>query len=185
MGLSTRGTRLSRSKRGIDLGHEDLIETEIKCRVLTVSSSRDSDTDKSGSLIKDLLRAEGHQISGSKVIPDDPGEIESVIESTISSDVRVLLITGGTGLSSRDQTVDVLGNLEGKDLPGFGELFRSLSFEEIGPRAMLSRARASLIKDTLVFSLPGSPAAVELGMEELILPAIGHALYENDKEEDR
>lgn len=167
------------------MGHEDLVKTEIICRVLTVSSSRGSDTDESGRLISDLLKAEGHRVQEGKVIPDSPEEIETEIESAVSSGARVLLITGGTGLSTLDQTVDVLENYEGKELPGFGELFRSLSFEEIGPRAMLSRARASLIDDTLIFSLPGSPAAVELGMEELILPAIGHAVYEIDKEGNR
>lgn len=167
------------------MGHEDLVKTEIICRVLTVSSSRGSDTDESGRLISDLLKAEGHRVQEGKVIPDSPEEIETEIESAVSSEARVLLITGGTGLSTLDQTVDVLENYEGKELPGFGELFRSLSFEEIGPRAMLSRARASLIDDTLIFSLPGSPDAVELGMEELILPAIGHAVYEIDKEGNR
>lgn len=167
------------------MGHEHLVETEIICRVLTVSSSRDSDRDESGKLIKDLLKADGHRVREGKVIPDSPEKIETEIENAVSSEARVLLITGGTGLSTLDQTVDVLENKEGKELPGFGELFRSLSFEEIGPRAMLSRARASLIDDTLIFSLPGSPAAVELGMEELILPAVGHAVYEIDKEGGR
>lgn len=167
------------------MGHEDLTVTEIRCRVLTVSSSRGDDKDKSGGLIRDLLKAEGHRIGEKKVIPDSPEKIKNEIEKAVSSEARVLLITGGTGLSTLDQTVDVLKNFEGKELPGFGELFRSLSFEEIGPRAMLSRARASLIDDTLIFSLPGSPAAVELGMEELILPAIGHAVYEIDKEGGR
>jgi molybdenum cofactor biosynthesis protein B len=88
-------------------------------------------------------------------------------------------------LSDRDQTVDVLQRLEDKELPGFGELFRSMSYDDIGARAALSRARASLIDDTLVFSLPGSPAAVELGLEKLILPSIGHAVYEIDKEGSR
>lgn len=164
------------------MSHEDLVETEIGCRVLTVSSSRDSEGDKSGELIKDLVRAEGHQVDRRNLVPDEPDKIRDEIEKAVESGSKVLLITGGTGLSKRDQTVDVLDDFEGKPLPGFGELFRSLSFEEIGPRAMLSRARAALISDTLVFSLPGSPDAVELGMEKLILPSIGHAVYEMEKE---
>lgn len=164
------------------MGHENLVKDEIKCRVLTVSSTREGGKDESGEIIRDLLIAEGHQLQERKVIPDSPGKIETEIKNAVSSEARVLLVTGGTGLSTLDQTVDVLENYEDKELPGFGELFRSLSFDEIGPRAMLSRARASLIDDTLIFSLPGSPAAVELGMEELILPAIGHAIYEIDKE---
>ena len=167
------------------MGHEDLIETEILCRVLTVSSSRAGDRDESGRRITDLLKADGHLVREREVIPDSPERIEVEIESAVSSEIRVLLITGGTGLSALDQTVDVLADLEDKELPGFGEFFRSLSFEEIGPRAMLSRARASLVEDTLVFSLPGSPDAVDLGMEELILPALGHAVYEIDKEGHR
>ncbi|MFB6291033.1 MAG: molybdenum cofactor biosynthesis protein B [Candidatus Bipolaricaulia bacterium] len=167
------------------MGHEDHVKTEITCRVLTVSSSRGADKDESGRLIRDLIKAEGYRIQERKVIPDSPEKIETELENAVSSEARVLLITGGTGLSTLDQTVDVVENYEEKELPGFGELFRSLSFDEIGPRAMLSRARASLIDDTLIFSLPGSPAAVELGMEELILPAIGHAVYEIDKEGGR
>ncbi len=164
------------------MSHEDLVETEISCRVLTVSSSRDSKSDKSGELIRELVRAEGHQIDESSLVPDEPEKIRDEIEKAVESGSKVLLITGGTGLSKRDQTVDVLDDLGGKSIPGFGEMFRSLSFEEIGPRAMLSRTKAALISDTLVFSLPGSPDAVELGMEKLILPSIGHAIYEIDKE---
>ena len=164
------------------MSHEDLVEPEINFHVVTVSSSRDSNTDRSGELIRNLLEADGHNVASSKVIPDSPDKIEEEIKCAVTSDSRVLVMTGGTGLSSRDQTVDVLQSLEDKELPGFGELFRSLSYEDIGARAALSRARASLIGDTLVFSLPGSPAAVELGMETLILPSIGHAVYEIDKE---
>lgn len=166
------------------MGHEDLIEEEIKCRVLTVSSSRTGESDESGSLIEDLLGKEGHSVEARSLVSDRTDSIKKEIEEAVSAESRVLVITGGTGLSRRDQSVDVLGKLEDKVLPGFGEAFRRLSFEDIGPRAMLSRARASVVDDTLVFSLPGSPAAVELGMRELILPTIGHALYEMDKERD-
>ncbi|MBS3736462.1 molybdenum cofactor biosynthesis protein MoaB [Candidatus Bipolaricaulota bacterium] len=162
-----------------------MVESEVNFHAVTVSSSRDSDSDRSGSLIRELLEADGHKVLSSKVVPDSLGEIEEEIKNAVSSDSRVLVMTGGTGLSSRDQTVDVLQRLEDKELPGFGELFRSLSYDDIGPRAALSRARASLIDDTLVFSLPGSPAAVRLGMEKLILPSIGHAVYEIDKEGTR
>ncbi len=166
------------------MGHEDLIEEEITCRVLTVSSSRTGESDESGNLIEDLLGEEGHSVEARSLVPDRTDGIKKEIEEAVSAEARVLVITGGTGLSRRDQSVDVLETLEDKVLPGFGEAFRRLSFADIGPRAMLSRARASVIDDTLVFSLPGSPAAVELGMRELILPTIGHALYELDKEKD-
>lgn len=165
------------------MGHEGLEKSEIPCGVVTVSSSRTEDTDKSGQRLVELLRADGHQIVEKDLVPDDTSEVEDRIRAALSSDVRVLVLTGGTGLSSSDQTVDVLTELEDRELPGFGEKFRSLSFEDIGPRAILSRARASLAGDTLIFALPGSTGAVELAMNELILPTIGHALYEIDKEE--
>lgn len=164
------------------MGHEDLIEEELSCRVLTVSSSRTRESDESGRVIRNLLKEKGHQVEDSKVIPDETGGIEREIEEAVNSNSRVLIITGGTGLSSRDQSVDTLKKMEDKEIPGFGEAFRRMSFEDIGPRAILSRARGSLIRNTLVFSLPGSPAAVKLGTRELILPTIGHATYEIDKE---
>lgn len=165
------------------MGHEGLEKSEILCGVVTVSSSRTEDTDESGQRLVELLRADGHEVVEKDIIPDDTSEVEDRIRAAVSSGVRVLVLTGGTGLSSSDQTVDVLAELEDRELPGFGEKFRSLSFEDIGPRAILSRARASLAGDTLIFGLPGSTEAVELAMKELILPTIGHALYEIDKEE--
>lgn len=165
------------------MGHEGLEKSEILCEVVTVSSSRTEDTDESGQRIVALLRADGHEVVEKALIPDDTSKVEDRIRAAVSSEVRVLILTGGTGLSSSDQTVDVLAELEDRELPGFGEKFRSLSFEDIGTRAILSRARASLAGDTLIFALPGSTGAVELAMNELILPTIGHALYEIDKEE--
>lgn len=164
------------------MGHEGLEKSEILCGVVTVSSSRTEDTDESGRRLVELLRTEGHEVVEKDLIPDDASEVEDRIRVAVSSDVRVLILTGGTGLSRSDQTVDVLAELEGRELPGFGEKFRSLSYEDIGSRAILSRARAALVDDTLVFALPGSTEAVELAMEKLILPVIGHALYEIDKE---
>ncbi len=166
------------------MGHEDLKVEGINCRALTVSSSRTGKTDKSGKLIEKLLSMEGHTVEAKRIVLDQPESIRKEIKEAAGSGARVLVITGGTGLSLQDQTVDVLKKLEDKLLPGFGEAFRRLSFEDIGPRAILSRARASVVGDTLVFSLPGSTAAVELGMKELILPAMGHALYELDKEKE-
>ncbi|MBS3814326.1 molybdenum cofactor biosynthesis protein MoaB [Candidatus Bipolaricaulota bacterium] len=164
------------------MGHEDLIKEQLSCRVLTVSSSRTRESDESGRVIRNLLKEKGHRVENSKVIPDETEEIEREIDKAVNSNSRALIITGGTGLSIRDHSVDVLKRMEDKEIPGFGEAFRRMSFENIGPRAILSRARASLIRDTLVFSLPGSPAAVKLGTRELILPTIGHATYEIDKE---
>ncbi|MFP4201689.1 MAG: molybdenum cofactor biosynthesis protein B [Candidatus Acetothermia bacterium] len=166
------------------MGHEGLEKSEIPCGVVTVSSSRTTDTDESGGKLVELLRSEGHKVVEKDLVPDDTSKLEDRIRDALSSEIRVLILTGGTGLSTSDQTVDVLAELEERELPGFGEKFRSLSFEDIGPRAILSRARASLAGDTLIFALPGSTAAVELAMNELILPTIGHALYEMDKEEE-
>jgi len=162
--------------------HEELRKEGLKSRVLTVSTSRDDKTDKSGKIITNLLKESGHSVDSYEVVPDDPAQIAEEIERSAGSDGRVLIITGGTGLSRWDQTVDVLMDVEDKELPGFVELFRSMSYDEIGPRAGLSRARAAAVGDTLVFALPGSPGAVKLGMEKLILPVIGHAIYEMDKE---
>jgi len=166
------------------LGHENHVKSEIPCGVVTVSSSRTEKSDKSGDIIEKLLTEAGHLVVGRTVIPDAPEEIEVAIREKVSGRSRVIILTGGTGLSRKDQTVDVLTELQDKELPGFGEKFRDLSFEDIGPRAVLSRARAALVGDTLVFALPGSPAAVDLALKELILPVIGHALYEMDKEVD-
>lgn len=164
------------------MGHEENIKSDIPCRVVTVSSSRTEESDRSGDLLENLLEANDHLVLSRTIIPDSPEDIETYIREGVSGRSRVIILTGGTGLSLRDQTVDVLARLQDKELPGFGEKFRDLSFEDIGPRAVLSRARAALVDDTLVFALPGSPAAVELAMEQLILPVIGHALYEMDKE---
>ncbi|MBS3765497.1 molybdenum cofactor biosynthesis protein MoaB [Candidatus Bipolaricaulota bacterium] len=165
------------------MGHEGMEKSEIPCGVVTVSSSRTEDTDESGQRLVEQLRADGHRVVEKDLVPDNPPEVEDRIRDALSSEIRVLILTGGTGLSTSDQTVDVLAKLEDRELPGFGERFRSLSYEDIGPRAILSRARASLAGDTLIFALPGSTAAVELAMNKLILPTIGHALYEMDKEE--
>lgn len=175
-------TRLNRWTGLIELGHEEKVKSEIRCKVVTVSSSRTEESDRSGDVIENLLTADDHSVVSRAVVPDEPGEVEVEIREGVSGRSRVVILTGGTGLSLRDQTVDVLARLQDKELPGFGEKFRDLSFEDIGPRAILSRARAALVDDTLVFALPGSPAAVELAMEQLILPVIGHALYEIDKE---
>lgn len=164
------------------MGHGDLIRENIKCCVLTVSTSRTDKTDKSGAIIKELLEEDGHVIYNYDLVSDDPEMIENQVKESIRSDARVLIITGGTGLSRRDHTVDVLIDMEDIHIPGFGELFRALSYEDIGPRAALSRARASRISDLLVFALPGSTNAVRLGMKKIILPTIGHAVYELDKE---
>jgi len=164
------------------MSHEHLVEDEVIFRVLTVSSSRSVETDRSGKTIRRMIDEAGHTVEDRGIVKDVSADIFEYIEGSVASPAGVLIITGGTGISSKDQSVDVLKRLETKELPGFGELFRSLSYNEIGARAILSRARASLVDDTLVFVLPGSTEAVKLGMKELILPAVGHALFEMNKE---
>lgn len=148
--------------------------------VFTVSDSRTADTDVSGPLIERLLVEGGHAVLSRELLRNDDGPLRAAVESVLArGDVDLLLCTGGTGLGARDRTVEVVRPLLDKELPGFGELFRLLSFQEqIGPAAMLTRALAGAARGTLVVVLPGSQAAVELALTRLILPELQHALRE-------
>lgn len=151
-----------------------------RCVVFTVSDSRTADTDESGPLIERLLIAAGHTVVARELLRNDDIPLRAAVERVIAQDdVDVLLCTGGTGLGARDRTVEVVRPLLDKELPGFGELFRLLSFQEqIGPAAMLTRALAGAAHGTLVAVMPGSRAAVELALTRLILPELQHALRE-------
>ena len=152
-------------------------ETDVRCAVVTVSDTRTSETDTSGALIKARLAESGHQTSAYHLVPDDPGEVSTLLDQ-LADKVDVILLNGGTGISHRDTTYEaVAGKLE-KTLPGFGELFRMLSYQEIGSGAMLSRAVAGVYRDTLIFSMPGSTNAVRLAMEKLIVPELEHLVWE-------
>jgi molybdenum cofactor biosynthesis protein B len=156
-------------------------ETKIaaRCAVITLSDTRTQATDTSGRAIRDLLGGEGHQIVHSQIIPDEPTQLESLLTALLArDDVDAILTNGGTGISRRDQTISVIAKHLDQELPGFGELFRTLSWEQIGSGAMLSRAIGGIAKGKLVFSMPGSTKAVELAMERLILPEIRHLLTE-------
>jgi molybdenum cofactor biosynthesis protein B len=143
--------------------------------VLTVSDTRTVETDESGALIRALLEADGHLVIDHKIVPDEPEMVgEFVVSGCARPGVDALLITGGTGLTSRDSTYEAISCLLEKRLDGFGELFRMLSFKEIGAAAMLSRASAGVCNGTMVFSMPGSTAAVRLATEKLILPELRH-----------
>ena len=149
----------------------------IGCAVLTISDTRTSEIDRGGPLVADLLAAAGHNVVDRTIVPDEPQLIREKIAALTAQDaVAVVLLTGGTGVSPRDQTFETLNALFTRTLPGYGELFRMLSFAEIGPAAMLSRATAGLIGRTVIFSMPGSPAAVRLAMGRLILPELGHVV---------
>jgi molybdopterin adenylyltransferase len=156
--------------------HPDLITIAINCAIITVSDTRTPDTDSSGELIKQLLLAAGHKVGNYQIIPDEPTQIRAQLDIAIDSIplIQAIVFNGGTGISPRDRTYDSIANSLTKTLPGFGEIFRFLSYQEIGSRAISSRAIAGTYKHLIVFSLPGSRSAVQLGMEKLILPELIH-----------
>lgn len=162
--------------------HRRAAPSSIGAAVITVSDTRTPETDRSGALIRDLLQGAGHRVESHRILPDDPGRVrESLAELSGAPGVEAVLLTGGTGISARDRTYEAVCDLLDRRLDGFGEIFRALSYEEIGPAAMLSRAVAGLIRTTPVFSMPGSEGAVRLAMERLILPELGHLVGEARK----
>ncbi len=161
------------------LEHREKGAESIACAVLTVSDTRTEETDKSGRLIKEMLTAAGHRIQAYHIVKDEPSQIRPLLDSLLErEDIDTLIINGGTGVARRDVTFDVVSRMIEKPLPGFGELFRMFSVEEIGSAAMLSRAMAGAVGGKLIFSVPGSSGAVRLAMSRLILPEMGHIVYE-------
>jgi molybdenum cofactor biosynthesis protein B len=159
--------------------HKALSPAVAHCYILTISDTRTEATDSSGRTICDLLWAEGHQVTGRKIVRDEPDQVRDAIVAQLGRpDVQVVITTGGTGITSRDTTYEAISGLLDKRLDGFGELFRMLSYQEIGSAAMLSRAVGGLAKGKVVLSLPGSEAAVRLAMTRLILPELGHLVRE-------
>ena len=151
--------------------------TRVRCFVLTISDTRTSDNDPSGDAIAEILAAAGHEITGRTIVPDDPSAVRTaVVLATLHADA--ILATGGTGITARDSTYEAITALLEKRLNGFGELFRMLSYEQIGAAAMLSRACAGTIGKAIVFSLPGSPEAVHLALGKLIVPELPHIVRE-------
>lgn len=155
--------------------HPDSAPTAIHCAVLTVSDTRTVETDRSGQLIQQLLCDAGHQVLAYAIVKDEPVEIQTQLEQ-MSQQIALaaVIVNGGTGIAARDTTYDAIAALLEKTLPGFGELFRWLSYQEVGSRAMASRAIAGVFKAKLVFSVPGSTGAVNLAMQKLILPELRH-----------
>jgi molybdopterin adenylyltransferase len=154
-----------------------------RCAVVTVSDTRNESTDKGGRLLRDLLQAAGHSVAHYQIVPDDEATLGGLLANLLGrADVDAVLTTGGTGISRRDRTIDTVGRQLEQVIPGFGELFRMLSWEQIGSGAMLSRAVAGVARGKPVFALPGSTAAVELAMTRLVLPEIRHLLYELRKQ---
>lgn len=156
----------------------------VKCKVITVSDTRTKDTDRSGQLMNDLLKENGHIIVDYVIVKDDTESIvEEVKKGCKSPDIDVILTNGGTGIAKRDVTIEALSPLYEKEISGFGELFRLLSYQEdIGSAALLSRAAAGVLGNKAVFSTPGSTGAVKLAMNKLILPELGHVVRELKKD---
>jgi len=152
------------------------------CGVLTVSDSRTRETDSGGEMIQRALVDRGHRVARYDIVKDEPEEIRQCLEEWIASaEIQVILTTGGTGISTRDTTIEIDERLLDKRLEGYGELFRMLSYQQVGSAAMLSRALGGLAGETLLFSMPGSPKAVKLALEELILPELPHLLWERSR----
>lgn len=163
--------------------HRSQSPRSVTCFVLTVSDTRTLDTETSGRAIAELLEQAGHVVAGRQVVRDEPREVTQAIRAEIGRGaVRVIITTGGTGIARRDSTYEAVTALLDKRLDGFGELFRMLSFEQVGAAAMLSRATAGVAAGCAIFMLPGSEAAVQLAMERLILPELGHLVRELTKD---
>ena len=159
--------------------HRAAAPDALRCAVLTVSDTRTAETDTSGALIKELLGRDGHAVVDYRIVPDDPARIRDTLASWAErADVDAILSNGGTGIAARDTTYDVIAALLDKRLDGFGELFRMLSFAEIGAAAMLSRATAGVYRGRVLIAMPGSTNAVRLAMEKLVVPELAHIVYE-------
>lgn len=162
--------------------HKALAPDRARVFVLTVSDTRTDETDTAGRAIIELLLAAGHQVAGKAIEPDEPARVaELVRQQAAIGDVDVVITTGGTGLTSRDSTFEAIDALLAKRLPGFGELFRMLSYHDIGAAAMMSRACAGTMGRTVIISLPGSEGAVRLAMNKLVIPELGHLVQQAQK----
>ncbi|MBI1958308.1 MAG: MogA/MoaB family molybdenum cofactor biosynthesis protein [Candidatus Rokubacteria bacterium] len=159
--------------------HRSHAPRAVGCFVLTISDSKTAETDTSGALIRELLMAAGHTVVGQGMVKDEPAQVQAVVRHECADPrIQAFIMTGGTGITSRDATFEAVEGLLDKRLTGFGELFRMLSYAEIGAAAMLSRAQAGVVKGRVLFSLPGSPNACRLALEKLILPELGHLIRE-------
>lgn len=159
--------------------HRAASPSSVRCAVLTISDTRRPDTDTGGNAVVSLLESRGHTIVARGLSKDDPSAVQTWIQRQRARDeVEAILTTGGTGIAARDNTYEAILTMLDKPIPGFGELFRVLSYQEIGPAAMLSRACAGVSQCRIVIALPGSENAVRLAMEKLILPELGHLVRE-------
>jgi molybdenum cofactor biosynthesis protein B len=155
--------------------HRAKAKHAVACAIVTVSDSRTPETDVSGTCIRALLEEGGHHVVGYVILPDEPGRIRAHLEELLAlPGIEAVIVNGGTGLAPRDTTYEAIVGFLDKRLDGFGELFRMLSWEQVGAAAMLSRAVAGVARGCVLVSLPGAPAAVELAMQKLLLPELGH-----------
>jgi molybdenum cofactor biosynthesis protein B len=159
--------------------HKAQAPSSVRCFIVTVSDTRTEATDTSGRAIADLLTAAGHVVAGRAIVKDDAEMVRGTLERQLAiADVQAIITTGGTGVTARDSTYEVVSSLLQKRLDGFGELFRMLSFQQIGPAAMMSRACAGIVAGHVVVSLPGSEVAVRLALERLLIPELGHLVQQ-------
>ena len=155
--------------------HKERGKQSIRCFVITVSDTRDETTDTSGQAIKKSLADQGHQATGYQIVKDEPNEIATLLDRALArTDVDAVIVNGGTGIAPRDGTYEVVSRFLEKKLDGFGEIFRYLSYLDIGSAAIMSRAAAGSVRGKILISLPGSKGAVTLAMEKLVLPEIRH-----------
>ncbi len=159
--------------------HKSVAPTELGCAVVTVSDTRTLETDTGGEALCNGITAAGHRVIERKIIPDDPAPMRPLIIALANrDDVDAILLTGGTGISRRDQTFETIAGLLTKHLPGYGELFRWLSYQDIGSATILSRTIGGLLGTTVVLTMPGSPKAVHLAVEKIIVPELPHLVRE-------
>ncbi len=151
----------------------------VHVAIVTVSDTRTRENDTGGDLIENRITVAGHKVVFRTIVKDEPAQIGALLDQIVNeTDARLILFTGGTGIAPRDTTYDVLAGKLEKTMPGFGELFRMLSYQEVGAAAMLSRATAGTYRGRVVISMPGSPNAVQLAMDKLIMPEIQHLAWE-------
>ena len=164
------------------LQHKAQAPPSVACFILTVSDTRTPDTDTSGAAILELLEAAGHTVVDYAIVKDEPAQVAAAVRAQLADGrVQVIITTGGTGISSRDGTFEAVNGLFEKRLDGFGELFRMISFQEIGSAAMMSRATAGTASRKAIFVLPGSENAVRVAMSQLIVPELGHVVQQLNK----
>ncbi len=158
--------------------HKGKAHWAVRCAIITVSDTRTEETDTSGRRIKELLAAHDHPVVAYQILKDEPEQITAAVQALLEqSDVDAIITSGGTGIAPRDTTFEAIQELLEKEITGFGEMFRMLSYEDIGTSAMLTRATAGVANGKVIVSLPGSTGAVELGMSKLVLPELGHMMF--------